>query len=128
MASRFAAPKIVVVHAGQIIVNEGVSVQDFNGARCGQGFFLVATHDPATLNDQEGAQPLPASEDTVSHRLVKQRWEFILFRQPLVQKGINLSPTFFQPLNQFLHLSLDIHVNSPSLSVSQFGLKFAHPY
>jgi hypothetical protein len=103
-------------------------VQDFNGARCGQGFFLVATHDPATLNDQEGAQPLPASENAVSHRLVKHRGEFILFRQPLIQKGINLSPTFFQPLNQFLRLSLDTHVNSPSLSVSQFGLKFAHPY
>src|SRR5699024_7378039 len=66
---RLAAAQVVVVHAGQVVVDEAVGVQHLDGAGCGQGRRNVAAADAAELQHQHGPQALAARHEAVVHRL-----------------------------------------------------------
>ena len=68
MARRLAAAHIVVVHAGQIVVDERICVDKLDSARKGQSRFDAAAAHPAKFESQHRADTLAAVFDAVSHR------------------------------------------------------------
>ena len=67
------APKIIVVHAGEIVVNEGVGVNAFDGASGGNSDGLVSSHSPSGGEAENGAKPFASCEKTVAHGSVDER-------------------------------------------------------
>ena len=65
-----AAAEIVVVHAGEIVMDEGVGVDALDGAGEGEGLGGFAADDLGAGEADDGAEALAAGEDGVAHRLV----------------------------------------------------------
>ena len=67
MICRFAAAKIIIIHARQIIVNEAVGMQHFYCTSDRQGFFNVSAGDTAKLKNKRRAYALTAGGKAVMH-------------------------------------------------------------
>ena len=86
MARRPPAPEIVVVERRQVVVDEGVGVQHFEG-----GGQLVgarrqrARHHARRFHGQDGTQALAAGEDAVPHGAVDGRRLLLGGRQQALQ-------------------------------------------
>lgn len=64
---RLAASHVVVIHGGQIIVDEGIAMQTFEGcadAGCGQ---RTAAEDGSTFHHEKGPQALSAVQCSMAH-------------------------------------------------------------
>jgi hypothetical protein len=70
VTGRATAPQIVVVHRGQIVVDERVSVYEFEGARRADEMLERRAESPARRQHERGAQTFAAREETPTHRLV----------------------------------------------------------
>ena len=66
--------EIIVVHAGEIVVNEGVGVNAFDGASGGNSDGLVSSHSPSGGEAENGAKPFASCEKTVAHGSVDEGW------------------------------------------------------
>jgi hypothetical protein len=66
-----AAPKVVVVHRRQVVVDEAHGVDHLHRARGGHGGGGVAAHHGARGEAQRGAHALAAGQQRVAHRLVE---------------------------------------------------------
>ena len=65
-----AAPAVVViVHAGQIVVNQAVGVDHLDGRGEGQGLLPVSPAQAAEFQHKDGPQPLAPSQKAVAHGL-----------------------------------------------------------
>jgi len=64
--------KIIIVHAGEIVVNQGVGVDAFNGASRGncEGFF--PSNSPSGGEAEDGTQAFAACKKTVAHGSVDE--------------------------------------------------------
>ena len=56
---RAAAAQVVVVHGRQVVMNQGIAVQTFEGATDLQGGIVVSAEKARRLHHEIGAQPLP---------------------------------------------------------------------
>jgi hypothetical protein len=85
-----AAAKVVVVHAGQVVMDERVGVDAFDRAGEGKRRLRLSTQDFGRREADDGTQALAAREDAVSHRLMNR------FRarggggQETIERGIDL--------------------------------------
>jgi len=72
VTSGASAAKIIVVHAGQVVVDQGVGVNAFDrtGGRQGSGF--GSPGGPGGGQAEDGAKALPPGEETITHGLVNQ--------------------------------------------------------
>ena len=87
---RLPAPQIVVIHAGQIVMNERVGVNAFDSARRRQRILRPA--DPAGPRGREAEHwphSLPACKQAVAHRPVNRGRLGRFFREPLVQHAVD---------------------------------------
>lgn len=57
-----ASSKVIIVHRGQVIVNETHGVDNLHGASSGHGGLDVTTHQLAGCEGERGAHALAASE------------------------------------------------------------------
>ena len=85
------ASKIVIIHAGKIIVHERVRVDALQRA-CERNY--IADFSPASFRGgqtENRPQPFAASEKTVAHRPVQGRGFAVRFRQVAIKSALNLS-------------------------------------
>ena len=68
-----AAAKIIIVHAGEIVVNQGVGVNAFDGASGGNCEGLVSSNSPSGGEAEDGTQAFASCEKTVAHGSVDER-------------------------------------------------------
>src|SRR5438270_3744658 len=90
VASRAAAAEIVVIHAGEIVVNERISVDAFHRTgvwQGGAGFSAAGFGGRETKNRPEA---FAAGEQTVAHRLVDGRGRHRGLGQKSVEGAIDL--------------------------------------
>lgn len=67
------AAEIIIVHAGEIVVNEGVGVNAFDGACGGESEGLVSSHGSCGGKAENGAEAFATCEKTVAHGSVDER-------------------------------------------------------
>ena len=68
-----AAPAVVViVHAGQIVVNQAVGMDHFHGRCKGHGLCVIPAAHPAEIHGQNGPQPLASCQEAVVRCLKNQ--------------------------------------------------------
>ena len=67
-----AAAKIIIVHAGEIVVNQGVGVNAFDGASGGNCEGLVSSNSPSGGEAEDGTQAFASCEKTVAHGSVDE--------------------------------------------------------
>ncbi len=64
--------EIIVVHAGEIVVNQGVGVNAFDGASGGNSDGLVSSNSPSGGEAEDGTQAFASCEKTVAHGSVNE--------------------------------------------------------
>ena len=67
-----AATKIIIIHAGEIVVNQGVGVNAFDGASGGNCEGLVSSNSPSGGEAEDGTQAFASCEKTVAHGSVNE--------------------------------------------------------
>ncbi len=103
---RPSAAERVVVHGGQVVVDERVGVDELDGARRRKR--AASTGVPARLtasaaaSGQERPQPLAAGEDAVAHRLADERRTGRRLRQPALERIVDPGPRPIDELGQRL--------------------------
>ena len=85
------APEIIVVHAGKIIMDEGVGVDAFERAREGQCVIDTAMTRFGCCKAKNRSQTFAAREQTVTHRLVECDRFRVRLRQIAIQRAVDLS-------------------------------------
>lgn len=93
---RFASAEIVIVHAGQIIMNKRIGMDTFHGAGHGQGAFHAT---PARLRGRQAEdrpQSFAAGEQGVAHSLVDRSRFGGGFGEIPIQGGLNQASALLQ--------------------------------
>ncbi|CAH1676387.1 hypothetical protein CHELA1G11_14123 [Hyphomicrobiales bacterium] len=68
MHGRAAAPEVVIIHGGQVVMDQRIAVQHFHRAGCVHCMVHVTSEKPGGLDDKERAQPFAAAKHGMSHR------------------------------------------------------------
>lgn len=85
----FSAAEVVIVHAGQVIMHEGIGMEEFEcegGAECAGG---VASHGLADGESEDGPQTFSAIEAGVAHGLMNDSGMGIGGGEVGIQSGIH---------------------------------------
>ncbi|MPM29213.1 hypothetical protein SDC9_75753 [bioreactor metagenome] len=69
MVSGPATAQIVVIHTGQIVMDERIRMDHFHGAGKGQGQRAVAAARLAEFKGKNGADALASGKQAVPHRV-----------------------------------------------------------
>ncbi len=93
---RFAPAEIVVVHRGQIIVDERIGVDAFDGAGEWHGCFYRAAASFGCGEANGRAHPFSPGENRVTHRLMNGGWLRAGARQKVVQGAVDGNCSLFQ--------------------------------
>ncbi len=84
-----AAPQVVVIHAGQVVVDERVGVQGFDRRRRPRRASGGAAEQASAAQGEEGPQALAAGEHRVAHSLAHTPVRRLGARQELVQGALD---------------------------------------
>jgi hypothetical protein len=84
-----AAPEIVVVHAGQIVMHQRIGVQHLDRGCGTQRPRVVDAEQPRAMLHQERAQPLAARERRIAHRIVDSGMQTVRLGQDGVQHRLD---------------------------------------
>ena len=87
VVGRLAAAEIVVVHRGQIVVDERIGVDALDGARERHGDCVAATTRFGGGQEQSRAHSFSAGEKRVAHRLVNRGGLGFFGRQKFIERG-----------------------------------------
>ena len=90
MACGAAAPEIVIIHTGKIVVYQRIGVDAFDGTGEGKGVINVAATSFSRGETQNRSQSFASGKKTVSHRLVERSGFGICFRQITIQCAVDL--------------------------------------
>ena len=71
MVGWLAAPKLIIIHTGQIIVDEAVGMKHFDRAGDRHSHFHISAGNSAELQHQHGADPFSAGKKAIAHSLSK---------------------------------------------------------
>ena len=108
-----APAEIVIIHAGQIVVNQGIGVDQLQSAAYRHGLMPVQTAQPGKFQRHHRTQPLAAGENAVPHGLIEIRpvW---LFRKQAVQIVLDGRQIFLIPGVKIPGVKRSLfHVNPP---------------
>ena len=108
VVSGLATAEIVVIHAGQIVMDQGIGVDQLQSAAYRHGLVPVQTAQPGKLQRHHRTQPLAAGENAVPHGLIEVR-PMGLLRKQAVQIVLDGRQIFLIP---GVKRSL-FHVNPP---------------
>src|SRR6266550_1542281 len=90
MARGAAAPEIVIIHTGKIVVYQRIGVDAFHGAGERKGVIDVAPTSFSRGETQNRSQSFASGKKTVSHRLVERSGFGLCFRQITIQRAVDL--------------------------------------
>src|SRR5690242_18558707 len=102
VAGGFAAAEIVVVESGEIIVNEGIGVDELDGAGRIVSGRDIRIENASGLEAENRADAFAAGENAVAHGLVDGRWLRRCSGHEAVERGIDRDAVFFKE-NRELH-------------------------
>ena len=108
VVSGLAPAEIVVIHARQVVVDQGIGVNQLQRAAHRHGLVPVQTAQPGKLQRHHRTQPLAAGENAVPHGLIEVR-PMGLLRKQAVQIVLDGRQIFLIP---GVKRSL-FHVNPP---------------
>ncbi len=91
MTGGAAAPEIIVVHAGKIIMDERVGVDAFKCARDRQRVIDTAMTSFGCREAKNRSQTFAARKQTVTHRLVERVRFRVRLRQIAIERAVDLS-------------------------------------
>lgn len=80
---RASAPEIIIIHTGEIVMNEGIGVNAFDGAGGRQGEGFGSTSGPGCRQAEDGTEPFSSGKQAVPHGLVDQRGVGFYGNQPV---------------------------------------------
>jgi len=80
---RASTSEIIIIHAREIVMNEGIGVNAFDGAGGREGEGFGATSGPSSCQAENGAKPLSSGKKAVPHGLVNQRRVGFCRNQPV---------------------------------------------
>src|SRR5205823_12763411 len=89
VAGRTAAAEIVIVHAREIIVDEGIGVDAFHRAGERKRIFDLAAARLRRRQTKNRPQPFSTGEQTVANRLVNRGRPDVLFWKISIQRSID---------------------------------------
>ena len=69
---RASTPKIIIIHAGEVVMNEGIGVNAFDGAGGREGEGFGTTSGPGSRQTENRAEPFSSGKQAVPHGLVDQ--------------------------------------------------------
>ena len=96
MVGGLPATQGIVVHARQIIMNETIRMEHFNGAGNRHGRLHISTDKTAKFQNQYGSNSLSAGKQTVPHGLTQTRLRQICGdTKVLIQRSFDLSSIVF---------------------------------
>src|SRR5207302_1047898 len=91
----------IVVQSRQIIVNQGVSVDEFDGAGGVKRGCDIAGEDASRLKTEDGADSLATGENAVTHRRMNGRGWRGFGREETSESGIHGQAVFFEECGKF---------------------------
>ena len=100
---RLAAPQIIIVHRGQIIVNERIRMNHLECARNRQELRSICTNGIRRRHQEDRTQPFPACHEAVLHRRTQRIVQYRSLCEFLPQSTLYQHLPLFP---EFLHLSL----------------------
>ena len=89
MACRAAAPEIVIIHAGKIIVYQRIGVDAFDGAGEGECVVDVAATSFSRGETEDRPQSFASGKKTVPHRLMQRGRFRARFRQIPIKRAVD---------------------------------------
>ena len=102
MASGPSTPQVVVVHAGEIVVNQRVGVDALDCARCGKGCLRFAAAHLGRCESERRAKSFSTGEHAVAHGFVNCRGLCGGFWNKCVEGSVNAG-------NDALQVILNLH-------------------
>src|SRR6266478_5978976 len=96
VASRFAAAEVVVVESGQVVVDQGIGVDHFDGASGMQRGGNVGHEDSRRLEAQNRADALASGKNAVAHGLMDGSWARGFAREKTLEGGVDGQAVFFK--------------------------------
>ncbi len=94
MDGRLASPKIVIVHAGQIVVDQRINVDGLDRERDPDRPRPIDLEQVAAGENQHRANAFAAADRGISHRLVKPASAIIRYRQQKIEGPVYLCADF----------------------------------
>ena len=88
MAGRPAAPQHVVVHAGQIVMDQRIGMDQFDGTGGCIDLLRIGAECLTGGMAQQWTHTLAATERAVTHRCMQAHWRGRGRRQPALQRGL----------------------------------------
>src|SRR5882762_909497 len=101
VAGGFAAAKIVVVQGGQVIVNQRIGVNHFDGAGRMQRGGNIGREYPGGLNAKDRANALAAGKNTIAHGLMNGSESSGYLWQEFFERGVYCETVFFKEFREF---------------------------
>ena len=89
VVGRLAAAEIVVVHRRQIVVDERIGVDAFDGAGERQGVGFASAAGGRGGKAERGAHPLAAGKERIAHRLVDGGGPGFVAGQKFIERGVD---------------------------------------
>ena len=89
VARRSSAAEVVVVHRGQVVVDQAVRVHELDGARRAEDDGFLRAGRARAEQHERGTQPLAAAEDAVAHRGVDHGRLRVGARQELAEPRLD---------------------------------------
>ena len=80
---RASTPEIIIIHAGEIVMNEGIGVNAFDGAGGRKRERFGATRRAGCRQTENRTEPFPSGKQAVPHGLVNQRRVGFCGNQPV---------------------------------------------
>ena len=107
VVGRLSPPEVVVVHGGEVVVDQGIGMDELESAGHGEGLSRPAPDGVGGSENQDRAESFPSRKEAVSHGPVNLRRGFILGRDPA---GERLVDQALLPLQVFLQAEISPHL------------------
>jgi hypothetical protein len=95
MVGQLSPPEIIVVQGGQIVVNDGIGMDEFQGTGEREQVFMLPAKDLAGRQGQDRPEPFAAGKNAVMHRPIERLGLFFRSPQITLQGVIDQRPARF---------------------------------
>jgi hypothetical protein len=91
MRRRSSSAEVVIVHAWEIVMDQGICVQHFHGSANTQSARRIDVKQRRRAQNQKRAQPFAGGENGISHRLVDALVQTMRRRQNTLQQRVDVA-------------------------------------
>ena len=96
-----AAPQIVIIERGQIVVDQRIRVYEFKRASDLHGAGGIFREHARSFQAQDRPDALASGENAVTHRAVNRKWRSRLDREQRFKRGLDCRVVLFESFGEF---------------------------